>query len=143
MKNFFQIIFFCFSITIFSQTSKPDKLKLISQGDTVIFSAATSGCFSAGTNIYKFAKLKNHDRNVIYKKANVWVTKKITLKNYDVFIYRFRSSEFKFKHADENGKVCTTVSKFEIGDQKESTSFTNNTCEAEFDPEHLLLELLK
>ncbi len=143
MKNIFQIIFLVFSSAIISQTLKSDKLKLISVSDTVVFTVDMSGCFNAGITIYKFAKQKNNDRIVIYKKADALFNKKITSKNYDVFVYRFRTSEFKFKHADENGKVCTTISKFELGNQKQSVGFTNNTCEAEFNPEDFLLQLLK
>lgn len=143
MKLVCKILFLVFSFTGFSQTPKPDKLKLISNSDTVIFTVNTSGCFSAGITVYKFIKLKNNEREVVYKKANAVATKKVTLKNYEVFIYRFKTSAFKFKHVEEGGKVCTTVSKFEIRDRKESSEFTNNTCEAEFDPEELLKQLLK
>ncbi len=143
MKNLLQIVFLIFSSTIISQTPKPDKLKLISQSDTVIFTAKTFGDFSTWTNIYKFAKLKNNDRNVVYKKANSWVTKKITLKNYDVFVYRFKSSAFKFKNIDEGANKCTTVTKFELSNKVDSGEFSNTTCEVEFNPEELLLQLLK
>lgn len=143
MKKIFKILFLVFSFSAISQTPKPDKIKLISSADTVIFSVNMSGCFNAGITTYKFAKLKSGERNVIYKKANVLTTKKITLKNYDTFIYRFKMSAMKFKYAEEGKYTCTTVTKFELSDKKESANFTNGTCEVEFDPEELLKQLLK
>ena len=143
MKNIFKILFLVFSFSAFSQTPKPDKLKLISSADTVIFTVNMSGCFSGGATIYKFAKLKNGERNVIYKKANDLTVKKITSKHYDTFIYRFKMSAFKFKYVEDGKYTCTTVTKFELSDKKESINFTNGSCEAEFDLEELLKQLLK
>jgi hypothetical protein len=102
-----------------------------------------SGCFNAGTTVYKLVKLKSKERNVLCIKKTGTLSKKINQKNYEAFIQRFKTSAFKFRNVDEGGKVCTTISKFELSNKKESSEFSNNTCEAEFDPEEFLKQLIK
>jgi hypothetical protein len=128
---------------LFSQTPKPDKLKQISAADSVFFTVKTSGCFDAGTLLYTLVKLKNNERFVLLKKDSILQKKKLTAKNYDVFVYRFRQSAQRFKYADENDKKCTLTTSFMISDKKQSLDFTNTSCEAEFNPEELLKQLMK
>lgn len=127
----------------FSQISRPDKLKQISVADSVFFTVKTSGCIDSGTLSYVIVKSKNNDRIVFLKKDTVTQKKKLTSKNYDVFVYRFRQSAQRFKYADENEKKCTLTTSFVISDKKQSLDFTNSTCEAEFNPEELLKQLMK
>jgi hypothetical protein len=128
---------------LFSQTPRPDKLKQISQSDTVFFSVTTSGCIDAGTTVYKLIRQKNNDRLVVSDRDTTSKPKRMTAKNYDVFIYRFRQSAQRFKYADESEKKCTLTTYFKINDKKQSTDFTNTSCESEFNPEELLKQLTK
>lgn len=132
-----------YSCFLFSQTPKPDKLKQISIGDTVVFTVTTSGCFNAGTLTYTLVKLKNNERQVILKKDTSVVKKKLSAKNYDVFVYRFRQSAQRFKYADEQEKKCTLTTSFRLQHRQQFSEFTNTSCEAEFNPEELLKKLMK
>jgi hypothetical protein len=142
-KRSLYIVLTLLSSFLFSQTPKPDKLKQISLSDTVIFTVTTSGCIDAGTVVYKLIRQKNNDRLVFSDKETTSRPKRLTAKNYEVFIYRFRQSSQRFKYADESEKKCTLTSYFKLNDKKQSSDFTNTSCEAEFNPEQLLQQLTK
>ncbi len=141
MKHFLKIILFFLSLPFFSQNSAI-LLKQISTADTVVFTAKTSGCFNAGTNTYKFVKQKNKEHKVFCDTEKVKSIKKITAKNYDAFLKRFEASVERFKDPDEK-QLCTTISEFEMSSKKGSLKFINGNCLPEFDPEDLLIKLLK
>jgi hypothetical protein len=143
MRTGLCIVFSVLGLSLFSQSKKPDKLKQIAAADTVVFSVETSGCIESGVLIYKLARQKNKDRLVMYTIRGVAHKKKLSAKNYDVFTYRFRSSAQRFKYLDEETKTCTMQSTFELSDKKQKIDFRNTTCEAEFNPEELLKQLMK
>jgi len=138
MKQVLQIVFLFAAASLFSQVS----ISKISSAETVTFVAATSGCFNAGTNTYKFVKQKNGDRKVSCTIDKVSSTKKISLKNYDAFVKRFEGSAKRFSDPDEK-QMCTTVSDFEMNSKNGVSKFKNITCEPQFDPETYLRQLLK
>lgn len=138
MKHLLQIIFLFFAFPIFSQTS----ISKISSDATVVFTAETSGCFNAGTNTYKFVKQKNGDRKVSCTIAKVNSTKKLSVKKYEAFIKRFEESAKRFSDPDEK-QLCTTTATFEMSSKKGNSKFVNGSCQPEFDPENLLMQLLK
>lgn len=142
MKILFQIIFILFSFSCLSQKkAKPDIIKQISTADTVVFIVKTSGCFDAGTTTYKLAKQKNKDRVVVYGRGKGIETKKIPAKDYETFVNNFKVSEKKFSTMDTG--LCTLITEFELSAKKQSSKFTNRTCEAEFNPEEVLKQLMK
>jgi hypothetical protein len=143
MKCVLQIIFLFGVLFGHSQSKpKPSPLKQLSQSDTVIFSAHNSGCFNSGTNTYTIVKLKTGERHIEYRKAGTPVTKKISSKKFDSFLLSFKNSMNRFKDPDEKSK-CTMVSDFELKNREQGISFRNGSCEAQFNPEETLLQLLK
>lgn len=145
MKRLSNIIcFFFLGVGIMhAQTkAKPDALKQLSQGDTLVFLAHNSGCFNAGTNMYIITRHKNGEREITYNKAGQIQTKKITAKKFDAFISNYRNSMKRFSDPDEQSK-CTMISTFSLKDHEQALTFKNGSCEAKFNPEETLLQLLK
>jgi len=144
MKYFIQTILLLFSFTSFPQSkTKPDVIKQISVADTVIFIADNSGCFNSYIGVFKFCKQRSGGRKLIYKTDGTWITKNITAKSYAAFIGKYRSSTNHFKNIDTDKPTCTSTVEFELSDKKRVSKFKNTSCEAEYNPELFLMELIK
>ncbi|MGZ3932997.1 MAG: hypothetical protein ACXVPQ_11430 [Bacteroidia bacterium] len=143
MKYLLQFLFFLCVLPVIAQSkSKADPLKEMIQSDTLVFSAYNSGCFNAGTNTYTIVKLKNGEREVSYTRGAVPALKKITAKKFDAFIASMRSSMNRFKDPEEKPR-CTMISVFTLKDKKHEIRFKNGSCEAQFNPEETLSQILK
>ncbi len=141
MRGFIQIFFILVTLTASAQSKKqPDIIQQISTADTVIFIVKTSGCFDAGTTIYKIAKQKKN-RVVIWTKNNVKETKKLSAKDYTAFVNNYKVSEKRFRGLDQG--VCTLITEFELNGKKQSSKFANRSCQAEYNPEEVLKQLMK
>jgi len=142
MKAMVQIFLLLLPFFLFSQShSKPDLIKKISAADTVSFIVTTSGCFDAGTTVYKLVKKKKQRWVILVKNTGV-ETKKITAKDYERFIKNYRDSFTKFSNMPEGNPTCTMTTEFELKDGKQASKFTNTSCEAEFNPEEFLKKLI-
>lgn len=140
MKYRLIAILFFISGFSFSQSNIVGK---ISKAVMVSFVADNTGCFGGEVVEYKFVK-KNKCRSVtIIKKNGVKETKEISSKNYTDFISNFKDSYNKFKNSGSDQQTCTSISAFILSDSKNKVSFTNVTCEAEFNPEMFLQNLFR
>jgi hypothetical protein len=137
MKQALQILFLFVADLLFSQS-----ISQISSAETMTFVAATSGCFNAGTNTYRFIRQKNGERKVDCTIDKVNSAKKISAKNYEAFVKRYQESAKRFSDPDEK-QMCTTTAEFEMSSKKGNSKFRNITCEPQFDPETYLKQLLK
>lgn len=149
MRAYFLIACMLLGVAGFAQKKKntkapatDNKLKTIAAGDTVTFVSHSAGCFHSYTHTYVFVKQKNNERVVIYKKDTLMTSKPISAANYDAFISKFDISYKHFKSSEGKNK-CTTVSKYQLNHKGTSLDFTNGSCEAEYEPERLLMSLLK
>ncbi len=147
MKLLFNFIFLSFSITAFSQGTSSDKLiSIISKADTVYFMADNSGCFHAYVLEVKMCKQKSGDRKLIMKTDTGLVEKKLSAKNYFAFVKNYQAS---VNHFIKVGKQkCTSVTEFDLMNKTKngaynSSKFKNTSCEAEFNPELFLGQLLR
>ena len=146
MKYIFNAILFLVSFPFFSQTKKPvDSLKLAFSKDIVEFYADNSGCFHQESVEYTFIKdKKTGGRTVMFNKDGSLKQKKISAKSYATFVKNFTVSYNKFKDPEKIKQTCTSTSEFTITNRHENPhTFKNVTCEAEFNPEMLLLKFLK
>jgi hypothetical protein len=127
-----------------SQTKKPvDVIQQISVADTVIFTADNSGCFHSYIGIFKFCKQKNGSRKLIYRTDGDWTTKLVTSKKYSAFISKYKASVNHFKKIDTDKPACTSTVEFDLSNKKKNSKFKNTTCEADYNPEMFLMELIK
>lgn len=141
MKYSVQIILLLFSFVSFSQA---DPITKIAKASTVSFVADNSGCFGGEIIEYKLVKKKNGDRSVtIVKQDGKIETKKLSAKNYSAFISNFKTSYVKFKDPESVKQTCTSVSVFFLQDSKNKMSFSNVTCEADYNPEMFLQNLFR
>lgn len=146
MKPIFIAILFLVSTHLFSQNKKPvDSLKLVFSKDILEFYADNSGCFHQESVEYTFIKdKKTGGRTVMFNKDGKLKQKKISAKNYAAFVSNFTLSYNKFKDPEKVKQTCTSTSEFTITNRHANPiSFKNVTCEAEFNPEMLLLKFLK
>lgn len=147
MKFIFNLIFFSFTITAFSQGISSNKLiSIISKADTVYFTADNSGCFHAYVLEVKMCKQKSGERKLIMKTDTGLVQKKLSAKNYSAFIKNYQASVNHFMKVEK--QTCTSITEFDLmnktaNGRHNSSKFKNTSCEAEFNPELFLSQLLK
>ena len=147
MKFIFNLIFLSFSVAAFSQGISSNKLiAIISKADTVYFAADNSGCFHAYVLEVKMCKQKSGERKLIMKTDTGLVEKKLSAKNYSAFIKNYQASVNHFSKADK--QKCTSVTEFDLMNKTKngaynSSKFKNTSCEAEFNPELFLSQLLR
>lgn len=141
------IVLFFTAHSLFSQNKLISKsIAEISKADTVYFVADNSGCFNAYILQVKLCKQKSGVRKLILKTEKSLEEKRLSAKNYKAFIKKYESSANHFIGID-NGK-CTSTTEFDLyckssKDKIASTKFKNSTCEAEFNPELFLQDLLR
>lgn len=147
MKNSLIIIFVLFTGALFSQDKLISKsIAEISKADTVYFVADNSGCFNAYILEVKMCKQKRGDRKLIMKTDSKTEEKKISAKEFKAFMKNYENSVNHFISID-NGK-CTSITEFDLyrrytKEKTTSIKFKNTTCEAEFNPEMFLQNLLR
>lgn len=147
MKNSLIIIFVFFTGALFSQDKGVSKsIAEISKADTVYFIADNSGCFNAYILEVKMCKQKGGDRKLIMKTDSKTEDKKISAKEFKAFMKNYENSVNHFIGID-NGK-CTSITEFDLyrrytKEKTTSIKFKNTTCEAEFNPEMFLQNLLR
>lgn len=147
MKYRLIAILFFISGFSFSQNISVNKLiTLISKADTVHFVADNSGCFHAYILEVRMCKLKSGDRKLIMKTDTGMVEKKLSAKKYKLFIEKYIASSNHFSKV--NKQMCTSVTAFDLYcyTKKGSTNgskFNNTSCEAEYNPEMFLSQLLR
>lgn len=147
MKNSLIIIFVLFTGALFSQDKLISKsIAEISKADTVYFVADNSGCFNAYILEVKMCKQKRGDRKLIMKTDSKTEEKKISAKEFKAFMKNYENSVNHFISID-NGK-CTSITEFDLyrrytKGKATSIKFKNTTCEAEFNPEMFLQNLLR
>ncbi|MBL7893686.1 MAG: hypothetical protein JNK50_00230 [Bacteroidia bacterium] len=147
MKNSLIIIFVFFTGALFSQDKGISKsIAEISKADTVYFVADNSGCFNAYILEVKMCKQKRGDRKLIMRTDSKTEEKKISAKEFKTFMKNYENSVNHFIGID-NGK-CTSITEFDLyrrytKEKATSIKFKNTTCEAEFNPEMFLQNLLR
>lgn len=147
MKNSLIIIFVFFTGALFSQDKGVSKsIAEISKADTVYFIADNSGCFNAYILEVKMCKQKRGERKLIMKTDSKTEEKKISAKEFKAFMKNYENSVNHFIGID-NGK-CTSITEFDLyrrytKEKTTSIKFKNTTCEAEFNPEMFLQNLLR
>ncbi len=147
MKCFIQTILFFISGTVFSQDKSFSKvITLTSKADTVYFGADNSGCFHAYILEVKFCKQGSGERKVIMKGEKGLEEHYLSAKNYQAFIKNYNASVQHFIKVDKG--LCTSITKFELMNKNKdgsvnSTKFKNSTCEAEYNPEVFLQDLIR
>lgn len=147
MKNSLIIIFVFFTGALFSQDKGVSKsIAEISKADTVYFVADNSGCFNAYVLEVKMCKQKRGDRKLIMRTDSKTEEKKISAKEFKSFMKNYENSVNHFISID-NGK-CTSITEFDLyrrytKEKTTSIKFKNTTCEAEFNPEIFLQNLLR
>ncbi len=147
MKCFIQTILLLFSVTVFSQNKSFSKvIDITCKADTVYFIADNSGCFDSYILEVKMCKQKSGDRKLIMKSKKGAEEKMLSSKNYKAFIENYKTSANHFITVDK-GK-CTSISEFELMCKNKngsinSTKFKNTSCEAEYNPEMFLENLLR
>lgn len=147
MKNSLIIIFVLFTGALFSQDKLISKsIAEISKADTVYFVADNSGCFNAYILEVKMCKQKRGDRKLIMRTDSKTEEKKISAKEFKAFMKNYENSVNHFISID-NGK-CTSITEFDLyrrytKGKATSIKFKNTTCEAEFNPEMFLQNLLR
>ena len=146
MKHFVCAIFFFISVSLFSQSKSISKvITLTSKADTVYFIADNSGCFNAYVLEVKMCKQKSGDRKLFMKSKMGREEKTISTKNYKAFIKQYENSCNHF--ITVKGK-CTSITEFELmcknkNGSVNSTRFKNTSCEAEYNPEMFLQDLIR
>jgi len=147
VKNSLIIIFVFFTGALFSQDKGVSKsIAEISKADTVYFVADNSGCFNAYILEVKMCKQKRGDRKLIMRTDSKTEEKKISAKEFKAFMKNYENSVNHFISID-NGK-CTSITEFDLyrrytKEKTTSIKFKNTTCEAEFNPEMFLQNLLR
>ncbi len=147
MKYKLAITFLFASFSFFSQTISTDKLiTLISKADTVHFVADNSGCFHAYVLEVKMIKQKSGDRKLIMKTDTGLVEKKLSAKKYKAFIDNYKTSTKYF--TKNNKQTCTSLTEFDLycftkSGSMNGSKFKNLNCDAKYNPEMLLAQLLK
>lgn len=147
VKNSLIIIFVFFTGALFSQDKGVSKsMAEISKADTVYFVADNSGCFNAYILEVKMCKQKRGDRKLIMRTDSKTEEKKISAKEFKAFMKNYENSVNHFIGID-NGK-CTSITEFDLyrrytKEKTTSIKFKNTTCEAEFNPEMFLQNLLR
>jgi hypothetical protein len=147
MRFSISLILFFVSIQSFSQNKLIAKsISLISKADTVYFIADNSGCFNAYILEVKMCKQKSGNRKLILKTEKSLEEKTLSSKNYKAFIKKYETSVNHFIGID-NGK-CTSTTEFDLyckhsKDKITTVKYKNTTCEAAFNPELFLQELLR
>lgn len=147
MKNSLIIIFVFFTGALFSQDKGVSKsIAEISKADTIYFVADNSGCFNAYILEVKMCKQKRGDRKLIMRTDSKTEEKKISAKEFKAFMKNYENSVNHFISID-NGK-CTSITEFDLyrrytKEKTTSIKFKNTTCEAEFNPEMFLQNLLR
>lgn len=147
MKYLFQAILLLLSAQAFSQYKSFAKvINLTSKADTVYFTADNSGCFNAYILEVKMCKQKSGARKLIFRSKTGNDEKTISGKDYNAFIKNFQNSVDHFIKVGK-GK-CTNTVAFELMCKNKngtvnSTTFKNSTCEAEYNPEMFLQELIR
>ena len=91
-------------------------------------------------------KQRSGERKLILRTEKSAEEKKLSAKNFKAFIKNYQNSANHFISVD-NGK-CTSTTEFDLfykptKDKVTSVKFKNSTCEAEFNPELFLQELLR
>ena len=146
MKYSLIAILFLVSCFSFSQNVSVNKLiALISKADTVHFVADNSGCFHAYILEVRMYKLKSGERKLIMKTDTGMVEKKLSPKKYKLFIDNYTASTNHFINVDK--QKCTSVTEFDLycytkKGSVNGSKFKNTSCEAEFNPEFFLQQLL-
>jgi len=147
MKYRLIAILFFISGFSFSQSISVNKLiTLISKADTVHFIADNSGCFHAYVLEVRMCKLKSGDRKLIMKTDTGLVEKKLSAKKYQAFINIYKTSTNYF--IKNNKQTCTSTTEFDLYCKTKSGStngskFKNLNCDAKYNPEMYLSQLLK
>ena len=147
MKFILNTIFLLASFNFFSQDKSFAKvITAISKADTVYFTADNSGCFHAYVLEVKMCKKKSGDRKLIMKTDTGLVEKMLPLKKYNQFIANYKTSTNHFIKSPK--QTCTSVSEFDLWSKTKNGSingskFKNGSCEAEYNPEMYLSQLLK
>lgn len=147
VKKFLIIIFIFFTGALFSQNKLISKsITQISKADTVYFIADNSGCFNAYILEVKMCKQKRGSRLLIMKTDSKTEEKRISSKEFKSFLKNYEASVNYFATKDD-GK-CTSITEFDLyrkynKDKITSIKFKNTTCEAEFNPEMFLQNLLR
>lgn len=121
--------------------SEPDHVRMISRCDTVVLQVHVAGCFSHYDQVYTFYKLAGNRRAVSYTTSSVTTTKKISRRAYKKFVAHFDKSYQHFR-SRENTIHCTTVSSYKLSGGEQLVTFSNTSCEADYEPERYLKKLL-
>lgn len=147
MKYFITTILLFISAQIFSQAKSVSSLiTLVSKADTVYFVADNSGCFHAYVLEVKMCKQKSGGRKLIMKTDTGLVEKRLSGKKYQSFINNYKTSTNYF--VKNNKQTCTSTTEFDLYCKTKSGSvngskFKNLNCEAKYNPELFLQELLR
>lgn len=121
--------------------SEPDYVGMISKCDTVVLQVHVAGCFSQYDQTYTFYKLAGNRRAVSYTMSSVTTTKKISRRAYKKFMAHFDKSYHHF--LSREGTIhCTTVTAYKLSGGEHLLTFSNTSCEADYEPERLLKKLL-
>lgn len=139
-KAFFIMLFFYCS-AMCGQNKKVSDIHTISKSDSVFFTVNTSGCFNSGAVVYVIIKSKKNSRKIIFEKEGKRFSKEITSKKFKVFLDNYEKSMQRF--SSDTPSTCTLVTDFELSNGKAKVTFTNGTCQNEFNPELTLENLLK
>lgn len=147
MKYTLNTLLLLVSLNVFSQDKSVSKLiTLISKADTVYFMADNSGCFHAYVLEVKMCRQKSGERKLIMKTDTGLVEKKLSVKKYNQFIANYKAST---DHFIKNPKqTCTSVTEFDLWCKTKSGSingskFKNGNCNAKYNPELFLMNLIK
>lgn len=147
MKYFIQTLLLFISLQVISQNKLISKtISQISKADTVCFVADNSGCFHAYVLEVKMCKQKSGDRKLILKSDKGTEEKMLSAKNYKAFIKNYQTSVNHFVNSDK--VKCTSITEFELMNKTSngkfnSTRFKNTSCEAEYNPEMFLQDLIR
>lgn len=147
MRCVILLIVLFISFQSFSQNKLISKsITQISKADTVYFIADNSGCFNSYILEVKMCKQKFGERKLILKTEKNTEEKKLSAKNYQAFIKNYQASVSHFINIDKG--QCTSITEFDLlyksgKDKTTNVKFKNSTCEAEFNPEMFLQELLR
>lgn len=138
-------LFFCSIVS--SQTTSSSKLvDIISKADTVNFVADNSGCFHAYVLEVKMCKQKSGGRTLLLKTDTGIVNRTLSAKKYKAFISNYKTSSNYF--AKHNKQTCTSVTEFNLycktkSGSRNSSGFRNLNCNAVYNPEFFLQDLLR
>lgn len=140
--------FFLMSMSCFAGVHPPCEayanthtVESISLCDTVVMQVHSAGCFHSYDQTYTFYK-QGRKRRVVYRSGLDTLTKKIGRRAYKKFMACYRKSYDHFSPLGDRIH-CTTVSSYKLSGCELLATFSNISCEADYEPERLLKNLLK